>query len=105
MIYLICTFERKGMQCKARRAAQGGPLSKRRTAGPRNAAMRPFAWAAPANPPGSRIAVPHANRSLAAFTRGQLALAVAPLRRVAAPCIRPGCVRCGDPTECIPNRS
>ncbi|HEX8957578.1 MAG TPA: ADP-ribosylglycohydrolase family protein, partial [Burkholderiaceae bacterium] len=26
MICLACTFERKGMQCKARRAAQGGPL-------------------------------------------------------------------------------
>jgi len=37
MVYLTCTFKRKGMQCKARRAAQGGPLSKRR-----NAAMRPF---------------------------------------------------------------
>jgi hypothetical protein len=73
MIYLICPFERKGMQCKARRAAQGGPLSKRR-----NAAMRPFR----SNPPGSP-----ANRSLAALRL----LAVAPLRRVAAPCIRPVC--------------
>jgi len=36
------------MQYKARRAAQGGPLSKRC-----NAAMRPFAWAAPANPAGT----------------------------------------------------
>jgi len=80
MIYLICPFERKGMQCKARRAAQGGPLSKRRMAAPRNAAMRPFAWAAPANPPGSPV-----NRSLAALRL----LAVAPLRRVVAPCIRP----------------
>ncbi|HEY8095610.1 MAG TPA: hypothetical protein VIE65_05885 [Methylobacter sp.] len=25
MIYLICPFERKGMQCKVRRAAQGRP--------------------------------------------------------------------------------
>jgi hypothetical protein len=82
MIYLICTFERKGMQCKARRAAQGGPLSKRR-----NAAMRPFR----SNPPGSPV-----NRSLAALRL----LAVAPLRRVAAPCIRPVCG-----VACTSNRS
>jgi len=82
MIYLICPFERKGMQCKARRAAQGGPLSKRR-----NAAMRPFR----SNPSGSRIAAPPANRSLAALRL----LAVAPLRRVAAPCTRPVCGTAG----------
>jgi|GEM_PF-2973043 len=86
MIYLICTFERKGMQCKARCAAQGGPLSKRR-----NTAMHPFAWAAPLNPMGSP-----GNRSLALL---QL-LAVAPLRRVAAPSIRPV-----SGAACISNKS
>jgi hypothetical protein len=82
MVYLICTFERKGMQCKARRAAQGGPLCKRC-----NAAMRPFL----SNPPGSP-----ANRQP---TLLQL-LAVVPLRRVAAPSIRPVCG-----AACISNRS
>ena len=82
MICLACTFERKGMQCKARWAAQGGPLSKRR-----NAAMRPFR----SNPPGSPV-----NRSPALLRL----LAVVSLRRVAAPSIRPVCG-----AACMPNRS
>ena len=90
MICLACTFERKGMQCKARRAAQGGPLSKRR-----NAAMRPFAWAAPLNPSGNFV-----NRS-PALLRGPAIriLAVAPLRRVAAPSIR--LVSNGAAADCV----
>ena len=73
MTCLMCSFEREGMECKARRAAQGGALCKRR-----NAAIRPSR----SNPSGSAV-----NRSLALLRL----LAVAPLRRVAAPSIRPVC--------------
>jgi len=65
------------MQCKARRAAQGGPLCKRR-----NAAMRPF-YQNPSGNPGNGL-------SAVLFL-----LAVAPLRRAVSPCIQsvPGVAR------------
>ncbi|WP_460837609.1 hypothetical protein, partial [Noviherbaspirillum agri] len=63
-IFLACAFEREGMQCKARRAAQGRPLSKRR-----NAAMR-TSRSNPSGNPGNR---PPAVLRLLAVARGRRA--------------------------------
>ena len=63
------------MQCQARRAAQGGPLCQRR-----NAAMRPSR----SNPAGSPRMCPLRRPPTLLHL-----LAVAPLRRVATPSIRP----------------